>query len=161
MNLLLGVLANSYDRCEENSTVFFIKGRAQLILEYETAEIARLKRHFGRSRGSGRMNGADEHGHSFFADLLEDGSIKRQLEQVCPRWLHILMPAEHTRGDEATPEEKQSTLLATVEQLGIKQARMLEAVERRDDSQSEKRIMNTLRTELKLMQEQMMAALGK
>ena len=159
--MLIAIMAETYSRVANQAELVAQCGRAALILEYETAEIARLKRHFGRSRGSGRMNGADEHGHSFFADLLEDGSIKRQLEQVCPRWLHILMPAEHTRGDEATPEEKQSKLLATVEQLGIKQARMLEAVERRDDSQSEKRIMNTLRTELKLMQEQMMAALGK
>ena len=32
MNLLLGVLSNAYERCEENSRVFFIQGRAQLIL---------------------------------------------------------------------------------------------------------------------------------
>ena len=32
MNLLLGVLANGYERCEENSQVFFTQGRGRLVL---------------------------------------------------------------------------------------------------------------------------------
>ena len=87
-------------------------------------------------------------------------SGKSRHEQVCPRWLHILMPAEHQRGEEASPDARQAKLLEAVEQLSARQGKMLEAAEKRDDAAAEKRMMQTLRSELHQMRDEMIGALA-
>ena len=34
------------------------------------------------------------------------------MQRICPRWLHVLMPAEHVRGDKEEPLEKLDRSLA-------------------------------------------------
>ena len=163
LNMLIAIMAETYSRVANQAELVAQCGRAALILEYETAEITRLRRAARRHRrhkGRRTSAGSDEHA-SFFADLIPHGTSERErLEQVCPRWLHILMPAEHTRGDEASDAQKQAKLLKAVEKLSARQGKMLEAAEWRDDAAAEKRMMQTVRTELHQMRDEMKVALG-
>ena len=77
------------------------------------------------------------------------------MQRVCPRWLHVLMPADNQRGDDAGTAEELRELkllrkeMATMgEQLHEKQRKVLDAIESRDATEERSRLMQAMRVEL-------------
>jgi len=181
LNMLIAIMADSHSRVSAQSELVAQNGRAQLVLEYETLELARIKRrantrpHRSRSRvtfdeSRHSSGGVFEHIVSPF-ELLKEKD-KQRLERVCPRWLHVLMPADSLRGGVLSGEDVDSTrelqevqklrkeLHSMQEALAAKQIKMLEAVKSGRDEQGERqRMMQALRVELSQFKEDVMLEL--
>ena len=160
LNMLIAIMAESHNKVTKASELVAQKGRAQLILEYESAEVARIRNRAKSNRATALAQGMQG---MLFHDLL-GGSDKQRLEQVCPRWLHILMPAEHQRGEDSdSPEELRQIVKLRKEvqaaeaALGARQTKMLEAVGKRDDVGERQKMMQAIRVELSQLREDVVA----
>lgn len=172
LNMIIAVMAESHSRVSAQSELVAQKGRAELILEYEQAEVIKYKARAAirkKRRGGG---GSDRSSTSSrFEALSHDGLFSTltdfdaaRLERVCPRWLHVLMPAEHSRGeDEDVPEELKELrqlkrqLAKAEEALAAKQTKMLESIGKRDEVSERQKILQAVRVELSQFKEDVLA----
>jgi len=114
LNMLIAIMADSHSRVTKQSALVAQHGRAQLILEYETLELSRLRQ---RAKRAGRLSGAWAAGVKQVSGAITldfarlQGQERQRLEIVCPKWLHVLMPADNDEtkegGLDATEEQKQ------------------------------------------------------
>lgn len=152
LNMLIAIMAESHSRVSAQSELVAQMGRAKLILEYEQAELSRYKSRVPARHGAGGL----------FSHLSEHEA--QRLERVCPRWLHVLMPAEHTRGEEEDlPEELKELrqlkrqLLKAEETLAARQAKMLEGIQKRDEVGERQKMLQAVRVELSQFKEEVLA----
>ena len=183
LNMLIAIMAESHNRVSNQAELVAHAGRAKLILEYEASEMARMQRR-GKSvwRRALRAGGADSaataqhrasapaHGESAMMRMLRLLELhgSQRLHRVCPRWLHVLMPAAHQRGDEEEAGEavKQVRLLrkqlsAMDKDFSSRQQKMLDAVGKRDDQGERQKMVEAIRVELAHMRKEVVADLKK
>ena len=144
--MLIAIMGQSHHRVSQQSELVALSGRAKLILEYEADELRdsrrRASRRRGRRLGQRAVPGVDD-------------AEELRMERVCPRWLHVLMPAEHQRGDDGVGAEelrelkllrKQMTTMGDA--LAEKQRKVLDAIEKRDVQEERQRMVQAMRVEL-------------
>ena len=91
-------MSDAHSRVSEQSELVALCGRAKLILEYESAELAEQKRRANRTwmrkfyGHIGWLRRLEK-----LLDAKEDRDLVR-VQRVCPRWLHMLMPADTAVG---------------------------------------------------------------
>ena len=167
LNMLIAIMAESLNRVTSQATLVARYSKAQLILEYESAEIARIRRVGGRSRHARRAMRDQKHDRAPGLalnplDILPSKEHAR-LERVCPRWLHVLMPADTEREGSAGAEELRQImklrkeLQAAEESLSAKQTKLLEAVGSRDEAGERQKMLQALRVELGQLREDVVA----
>jgi hypothetical protein len=151
LNMLIAIMAESHNRIYNQSGLVAQKGRAELILEYELSEVAKLKKRATRRGKKSWRTGASA-----------------SLERVCPKWLHVLMPAEHQRGEDAdAPEELKQIRqlrkdLARVEgEMAEQQTKMLSAIGKRDEQGERQRMLQAIRVELSSLRDEVVASVKK
>lgn len=140
-------MGESHHRVSEQSELVALSGRAKLILEYETDEMARITKRSKRWFDVVRRLKAHDDGMD-------------RMQRVCPKWLHVLRPAEHQRGEEGVGAEELKQLKelrrqmsAMGESLGARQQKVLDAVSKRDVQEERQRMMQAMRVELSQMRE--------
>ena len=101
--MLIAVMSESHNRVTTQAELVALHGRAKLILEYETEELARharmARRKASRAWLKDKLGGIDA---LQLLDEMQEHDFER-MQQLCPRWLHVLMPgdAQYTeQGDE-------------------------------------------------------------
>lgn len=105
LNMLIAVMAESHNRVSQQSELVALYQRAMLILEHEQEEVSQIQAYKARAKAiPGQMDDL------IFKSLTD--RAQKQLERVCPRWLHVLMPAEHQREEEGTQAEELQQLRA-------------------------------------------------
>jgi len=147
LNMLIAIMGESHHRVSEQSELVALSGRAKLILEYETDEMARITKRSKRWFDVVRRLKAHDDGMD-------------RMQRVCPKWLHVLRPAEHQRGEEGVGAEELKQLKelrrqmsAMGESLGARQQKVLDAVSKRDVQEERQRMMQAMRVELSQMRE--------
>ena len=122
-------------------------GRAKLILEYEQAEVSQIRR-----IGKGKLG-------STLAEKMNEKD-KQRLGLVCPRWLHVLMPASHQRGEEGDQAEELKQIKELRRKVEAMEASMekrsqkvLDAVGKRDAKEERARLMQAFGVEMGKMRE--------
>ena len=156
LNMLIAIMAESHNRVASQSELVAQAGRAKLILEYETAEVARIRsaarRASHRAGGSTRSLSLDM---GAIADLVTSGKSRKDIQRfqrVCPKWLHVLMPAEHQRGEDGDVAESLKQILQLKKQisemdqsLGKTQTKLLDAVSKRDEQAERQKTLQAMR----------------
>ena len=91
-----------------------------------------------------------------------------RMQRVCPRWLHVLMPADNQRSEDTdAPEElKELRLLkkqlqGAEEALASRQAKVLEAVGKRDEQGERQKMLQAIRVELATLREDVVSAVKR
>ena len=167
LNMLIAIMAESFSRVSAQAELVAQKGRAQLILEYEQAVISQYKQKAKSRRGAANkgdiLDHAAPHGSGGLFQSLSESDVER-LERVCPRWLHVLMPAEHARGEEEDTRDEVKELrqlkrqLALAEEsLSARQGKLLEAVGKRDEVAERQKMLQAIRVELSQFKEEIVA----
>ena len=155
LNMLIAVMSESHNRVTTQAELVALHGRAKLILEYETEELERQKSHKERRGGTGATVGATAlRGWMARLDprqLLDDTAQEERMQRVCPRWLHVLMPAEHQRGDKAVEGEELKQLKelrarveGVADDLGAQQRQLLDALSKHDPQEQQQQLAKQL-----------------
>ena len=105
LNMLIAVMGESHSRVYGQSELVALSGRAKLILEYEGKVLASQKKRVRRNQKKAQKKELMPEPMRWLLDEQEQRELER-MQRICPRWLHVLMPAEHLRGDKEEPLEK-------------------------------------------------------
>jgi len=160
LNMLIAVMSKSHDRVSEQSELVALNGRAKLILEYEAEQLSQHKKR-GRKH-AGHIKARTSQSPFDVSRLLEEHEERQlaKLQHVCPRWLHVLMPAEHQRGDQGAVAEELRQLkelkmevASMAESLGVRQQKLLDEISARDPQGERQRIMQAMRVEMSQLRE--------
>jgi len=171
LNMLIAVMGESHHRVSEQSELVALSGRAKLILEYEAEKVAehkkRSKSSAARLRSSLSRSATQQEAQRFSLDVsrlleeLEEREVAR-MQRVCPRWLHVLMPAEHQRSEEGVGAEElrelkqlKKQVASLGEALGVRQQKLLDELSSRGDPAEERqRLMQAMRVEMSQLREE-------
>ena len=131
LNLIIAVMSESHHRVSEQSDLVALYQRATLILEHENAKVAKIASLRASAKAiPGKIDDA-------LVRYMTDKAM-HELGCVCPRWLHVLMPAEHQRDDGGVQAEELKQLRemrlevsAMGESLDKKQSKLLDLIDKK------------------------------